>query len=149
MYKPLFIDHAVEGKRGGRIARRIRPLLLAIRKRTRLRCVYDVPAGRASVEIQLSQRPIFPMPAWVDRGCKPECVERCLVIVAQELCWPNHHFMPEDPMELALIVDYDEFAVEFLVNRLDVAFDVSLTPRSIRVIPSVYGLAAEVCMNGD
>jgi hypothetical protein len=59
-------------------------------------------SGRATVDQlaeQLKQRPSFPADAWGsgDRASFAASVGR---IVADELAWPNSHFLPDDPLEL-------------------------------------------------
>ncbi|HZN66517.1 MAG TPA: hypothetical protein VFB66_14605 [Tepidisphaeraceae bacterium] len=58
--------------------------------------------GRDAVEQlaeQLSQRPSFPADAWGSdhRAAFAAAVGR---IIADELAWPNPHFLPDDPLEI-------------------------------------------------
>ncbi|HEX4797345.1 MAG TPA: hypothetical protein VH370_26360 [Humisphaera sp.] len=54
------------------------------------------------VKSQLLER----SPTWehwkaVDQACAP-VAEQVSKIVADEIGWPNHHFLPEDPLEVVL-----------------------------------------------
>lgn len=60
--------------------------------------------GRRTVEQlaeQLRQRPTFPAASWGsdDRAAFAAAVGR---IVAEEIGWPNSHFLPDDPLEIVL-----------------------------------------------
>jgi hypothetical protein len=48
---------------------------------------------------QLRQRPAFPGDAWGD-GQRAALAELAGRVIAEEIGWPNHHFLPSDPVQI-------------------------------------------------
>lgn len=76
-----------------------------ITRNLRFRAYYAIPPARLRVAAQLEARRVFPASAWREY---PKDTEQFLQIVAEFIEWPNHHFVPLDPLGFALLAAYDE-----------------------------------------
>lgn len=92
------------------------------------RIYYDVPYGRRSLERQLRTRSSSPIQEWEARGIVFNQVKPILEVIATELNLPNPYLLPDDPLRIVLISDYDDFLLAWLLHglerRLGVALDV-------------------------
>ena len=54
------------------------------------------------IEEQLRMRSDFPLAEWQETAYRRQDVESVLKFISDELIWPNHHFIPADPLMYAL-----------------------------------------------
>ncbi|MBI1322350.1 hypothetical protein GC170_04065 [bacterium] len=124
-YKPLFIDPEAERFQLSRIQTFSRWL----HKYIPLRIYYELPYGRRSLESQLKSRSSAPVNEWDTISIPYRMAKPILDVISVELNLPNAHFIPEDPVEIALIEDYDDFPLLWLyagfkeLMKLSVEFD--------------------------
>lgn len=92
------------------------------------RVYYEVPYGRRSLERQLRTRSSSPIQEWEARGVAFNQVKPILEVIATELNLPNPYLLPDDPLRIVLISDYDDSPLAWLHHglerRLGVALDV-------------------------
>src|SRR5579885_1977492 len=75
---------------------------------------------RRNLERQLALREEFPVDEWRDTGLPAGAVTQFATILAQRMKWPNTSFLPNDPIRLLLVEEYDEFgAYEFFLDLRD------------------------------
>jgi len=93
-----------------------------------------IPSGeRLVVEAQLKQRTRFPAEAWAEMGADSNQVEHLLKCLAVCQDWPNHHFLPTDPLaSLCCIEGLNDFGpLEFLID-LERALNATIPPDKMR-----------------
>jgi len=127
MYPPLHVDEDIEKQRyerpaslTGRISYYCDQVAKWLDRYSPFLLHYELPRGRKSVETQLRRRKIFPATAWERVNCPIGRVERILALLQKRMNWPNCHFLPDDPITLALMEEYDEYAsYEFFLDIQD------------------------------
>jgi hypothetical protein len=93
-----------------------------------------IPSGeRLVVETQLKLRTHFPAEAWAEFGVDSKQVEHLLKRLAVCQDWPNHHFLPTDPLaSLCCIEGLNDFGpLEFLID-LGRALNTTIPPDKMR-----------------
>lgn len=103
-YKPLYLDTVTELFEPSR-------LQIVARWLHRIfpyRLYYELPYGRRSLESQLKARTCEPVNDWDAIGIPYHIAKPVLNMISLELNLPTSHFIPADPLELALIGDYDD-----------------------------------------
>jgi hypothetical protein len=77
--------------------------------------------GRAERQIdsQLGSRPRFPVEAWIEAGINPSDAERIALIVWKTLGWPNHAFLPADPLHL-LLLDSEGLGLVLVIGEIEI-----------------------------
>ena len=93
-----------------------------------------IPSGeRLVVEAQLKQRTRFPAEAWCEFAVQSKQVEQLLKLLADCQDWPNHHFLPSDPLaSLCCIEGLNDFGpLEFLID-LGRALNTTIPPDRLR-----------------
>lgn len=100
---------------------------------------------------QLERRDSFPSDAWIAAGFEPTNAERVARIVAKQTPWPNHHFLPADPLQLILLEPegFGYFNASAAIKReLGVALDTdALPPESTfgDLVAALFSRAGTLC----
>jgi hypothetical protein len=119
---PLHVDEDLEAKERGRLGHVMARWL----KRQFPRLAYaGPPPGRRSVYEQLSTRARFPDEQWFEFGPQ-DAVLQILELIQRELAWPNHNFLPDDPLTLVMTgFDLDDvYALRALERQFGVSYSV-------------------------
>lgn len=98
-----------------------------VRRLIPLQLEYKIPRGRRSLELALASRPEFPGDLWVQAGLEIARVKQLLQLIAADFNLPNNHFVPQDPLAIALTTDYDDLAINFFMVSLHRTFKVQLS----------------------
>lgn len=110
-YAPLQIQPEIEASTTRNYSR-WRQLLKWFHGFVPLRLYYEPPYGRASLEAGLRCRPQFPAWEWEANGIEVEHALQILRILQTEMNLPNYNLVPDDPLPLVMIPDYDDFPQE-------------------------------------
>ena len=104
IFKPLHSTAAPPVKVG-----RLRAIMKWLDQRLPLLLYYEESPQRRATKAQLQERPSFPSDLWRKRSIDPALAESVLVVLSREFEWPNHFFMPEDPIRLMLQEGMDDW----------------------------------------
>lgn len=123
--RPVFIDDAFERIEWQRfedsrppMIRRGRRFARWLKSQTGFHVFYELPNGRRSLAAQLSSRLCFPAELWA--GIAPlDDATRVLTILKEERGWPNHYFVPDDPLLLLLIPEHDTECMNWVFYMLN------------------------------
>ncbi len=89
---------------------------------------WEESANRMAVRAQLLARREYPSWQWQGTPLEPDLTERILKLIKATYEWPNHHFIPNDPMGLVLQEGTNDFAdAEFFAD----AYDLLGRPRGV------------------
>ncbi len=106
-YSPLHIDPVVEAQVSRQGLNRLPNWLerRLVRTFPRLVLAPNRCHGHESILKQLNSRATFPHRAWATFPKPLKEVLPVLELIRDDLGWPNHHFVPGDPLRLLLVDD--------------------------------------------
>lgn len=113
-YRPFFINPQIETDVPGNQVRhddssRLKRIMRWLRSHIFRIHIYRLPYGRRSLEAQLQSRTTEPRSEWESANIPYESARPILQAIAHALNLPNGHYLPSDPVILAIITDYDVF----------------------------------------
>lgn len=80
---------------------------------------------------QLAIRDKFPSEAWDYQGIDPAKAEIILAKLPVQFDWPNHHFLPSDPLRLAMEEGVNEYGLEEFVLDIRDEFGSTVTREEV------------------
>jgi hypothetical protein len=127
-YQPLHVQPPVKSEH--RAGQPIFAALQGFVRRFSDWCTSDEGRKRLQLEAQLNSRHSFPDSDWLRAGFAPEEVLPYLLLIQEELSWPNCHFIPDDPVFLAFF-DLWDFADLCLLEAFESRFGVHFTAEEL------------------
>ena len=132
-YRPLHIDPVIEADVQRRDVERAtgitgfpeRVSRWITRKRF-LRLYVPPPHGHASIQHQMEARTEFSAETWAKFPRPLAEVRSVLELMRDDLDWPNHHFLPDDPFPL-LTLNNDDMPWEWFFTGVSLHFKVRYT----------------------